>query len=157
MFKCYDLIKNLSGKPPRGTCAPFNQLSATQVDILEELGIEYDNSLSAHDCLPYWYRDGDSWTKVDYNKPAEEWLKPFKYGDKMRNVVEIPCSWYMEDMMPMQFLQNVSNAVSYPIGAKEEPMLIHGRMVGLIHGPWNISGRRDLSISMRITMSLFSR
>jgi hypothetical protein len=27
----------------------------------------------------------------------------------------------------------------------------------LIHGPWNISGRRDLSISMRITMSLFSR
>ena len=130
MFKCYDLIKDLSGKPPRGTCAPFNQLSATQVDILEELGIEYDNSLSAHDCLPYWYRDGDSWTKVDYNKLAEEWLKPFKYGDKMRNVVEIPCSWYMEDMMPMQFLQNVSNAVSLSTGTKEEGMLILGRMVG---------------------------
>jgi hypothetical protein len=114
MIKCYNLIKDLSGKPPRGTCAPFNQLSATQIAIMEELGIEYDNSLAAHDCLPYWYREGDSWTKVDYDKPAEEWLKPFKYGDKTRNIVEIPCSWYMEDMMPMQFLQNVNNAVGLP-------------------------------------------
>lgn len=81
---------------------------------MEELGIEYDNSLAQHDCLPYWYREGDSWTKVDYDKPAEEWLKPFVYGKETRNLVEIPCSWYMEDMMPMQFLQNVSNAVRIP-------------------------------------------
>ncbi|KAF7122791.1 hypothetical protein CNMCM5793_000901 [Aspergillus hiratsukae] len=110
MHKSYDLIKDLSGKAPRGTCAPFNQLSETQVDILEELGIEYDNSMSAHDCLPYWLVDGHSWTKVQYDKPAEEWMKPFVHGTRKRNIVEIPCSWYMEDMMPMQYLQNVGNA-----------------------------------------------
>jgi peptidoglycan/xylan/chitin deacetylase (PgdA/CDA1 family) len=91
--KSFDLIKQLTGKPPRGTCAPFNELSATQAQILEELGVEYDNSLAQHDCLPYWYRDGDSWTKVDYDKPAETWMKPFKYGTKKLNLVEIPCSW----------------------------------------------------------------
>ena len=113
MIKCFDLIKQLQGKPPKGTCAPFNRLSSTQADILEELGVEYDNSLSQHDCLPYWFRDGDSWTKVDYSKPAEEWMKPFKFGTKMRDIVEIPCSWYMEDMMPMQYLANVPNSVSF--------------------------------------------
>jgi hypothetical protein len=109
--KCYNLIKDLCGKAPRGSCAPFNQLSDTQAGILEELGVEYDNSLSAHDCLPYWFVDGHSWTKVQYDKPAEEWMKPFVYGTKARNLVEIPCSWYMEDMMPMQYLENVGNAV----------------------------------------------
>ena len=112
MVKCYNLIKDLQGKPPRGTCAPFNRLSSSQADILEDLGVEYDNSLSQHDCLPYWFRDGDSWTKVDYSKPAEEWMKPFKFGKRMRNIVEIPCSWYMEDMMPMQYLANIPNSVS---------------------------------------------
>lgn len=112
MVKCFDLIKDLQGKPPKGTCAPFNRLSSSQADILEELGVEYDNSLSQHDCIPYWFRDGDSWTKVDYSKPAEEWMKPFKFGEKIRNLVEIPCSWYMEDMMPMQYLSNIPNSVS---------------------------------------------
>jgi len=110
MVKCYNLIKDLQGKPPRGTCAPFNRLSSSQADILEELGVEYDNSLSQHDCIPYWFRDGDSWTKVDYSKPAEEWMKPFEFGTKIRNIVEIPCSWYMEDMMPMQYLANIPNS-----------------------------------------------
>lgn len=150
MVKCYNLIKDLQGKPPRGTCAPFNRLSSSQADILEELGVEYDNSLSQHDCLPYWFRDGDSWTKVDYSKPAEEWMKPFEFGKKMRNVVEIPCSWYMEDMMPMQYLANIPNSVS--IQALIHPSCTKCyRMVGSILARWNTFGRRDSSISTRTT------
>lgn len=29
-----------------------------------------------NDFTPYYVRVGDSWTKIDFNKPAEEWMKP---------------------------------------------------------------------------------
>jgi len=108
--KSYDLIKELTGKAPRGTCAPFNEITQEQIGLFEELGIEYDNSMSHSDCQPYWLRDGDSYTKIDYSKPAEEWMKPFKYGKRISSIVEIGNSWHNEDMLPMQPLLHIPNS-----------------------------------------------
>ncbi|KAJ9104969.1 hypothetical protein QFC19_003766 [Naganishia cerealis] len=46
----------------------------------------------AHDCQPYWLRDQDTWTKIDYKAQAKTWMKPLKKG-KETGMVEIPASW----------------------------------------------------------------
>jgi hypothetical protein len=46
----------------------------------------------AHDCHPYWLRDQDKWTKIDYKAEAKTWMKPLQRG-KETGMVEIPASW----------------------------------------------------------------
>lgn len=47
------------------------------------------NSMSHHDCQPYYLQTGESWTKIDYKKKAEEWMKPLVKGTDT-GLVEIP-------------------------------------------------------------------
>jgi hypothetical protein len=63
--------------------------------LLLSYGIEYDHSMSHHDCQPYYLRTGDSWTKIDYSKKAEEWMKPLVEGQDT-GLVEIPANWYLD-------------------------------------------------------------
>jgi hypothetical protein len=51
--------------------------------------------MSHHDCQPYYLRTGDSWTKIDYKKKAEEWMKPLVAG-RETGLVEIPANWYID-------------------------------------------------------------
>lgn len=51
--------------------------------------------MSHHDCQPYYLRTGDSWTKIDYSKKAEEWMKPLVAGQDT-GLVEIPANWYLD-------------------------------------------------------------
>lgn len=51
--------------------------------------------MSHDDCQPYYLRTGDSWTKVDYKKKAEEWMKPLIAG-RQTGLVEIPANWYID-------------------------------------------------------------
>lgn len=46
----------------------------------------------AHDCQPYWLRDQDTWTKIDYKASAKTWMKPLERGNET-GMVEIPASW----------------------------------------------------------------
>lgn len=46
----------------------------------------------AHDSQPFYTRDQDTWTKIDYSKPAETWMKPLERG-QLTGMVEIPASW----------------------------------------------------------------
>ncbi len=46
----------------------------------------------AHDCQPFWLRDQDTWTKIDYEAAAKTWMKPLVRG-KETGMVEIPASW----------------------------------------------------------------
>lgn len=48
--------------------------------------------MSHEDCQMYWLRTGDTWTKIDYSKKAEEWMKPLVKGQET-GLVEIPGSW----------------------------------------------------------------
>ena len=74
--KCIDLITRISGKPPKGYVAPWWEVSNATIGLLLKHGVVYDHSLSHTDHECYYVRVGDSWTKIDYSKDAEEWMKP---------------------------------------------------------------------------------
>ncbi len=97
--KCYRLLTDFCGKPPRGNVAPWWETSEEGAELLLSYGIEYDHSMSHHDCQMYWLRIGDSWTKIDYTKTATEWMKPLVKG-RPTGLVEIPGSWYIDDLPP---------------------------------------------------------
>jgi hypothetical protein len=65
--------------------------------------------MSHHDCQPYYLRTGDSWTKIDYKKKAEEWMKPLVTGQDT-GLVEIPANWYLDDLPPHMFIKGSPNS-----------------------------------------------
>lgn len=108
--KTYKLLTDFcGGKPPKGSVAPWWETSDEGAELLLSYGIEYDHSMSHHDCQMYWLRIGDTWTKIDYKKKAEEWMKPLIKG-KPTGLVEIPASWYIDDLPPMMFIKNAPNS-----------------------------------------------
>lgn len=107
--KTIGLVEKLSGKYPRGYVAPWWELSPVTIDLLLKKGIKYDHSLMHHDFLPYYVRTGDTWTKIDYSKPASHWMKPLKRGKPTR-MIEIAASWYLDDLPPMMFIKKAPNS-----------------------------------------------
>jgi hypothetical protein len=71
------------------------ETSREGAELLLSYGIEYDHSMSHHDCQPYYLRTGDTWTKIDYEKKAKEWMKPLVAGEQT-GLVEIPANWYLD-------------------------------------------------------------
>jgi peptidoglycan/xylan/chitin deacetylase (PgdA/CDA1 family) len=107
--KTYRLLTDFCGKPPRGTVAPWWETSKEMTELLLEYGIEYDHSMSHHDCQMYWLRTGDTWTKIDYSQDAHTWMKPLERGEET-GLVEIPGNWYIDDLPPMMFIKNSANS-----------------------------------------------
>ncbi|MSO53886.1 MAG: polysaccharide deacetylase [Rhodospirillales bacterium] len=106
---CVELITKLSGKKPRGYVAPWWEFSPNTIDLLLKYGFKYDHSLMHHDHQLYYVRQGDSWTKIDYSKPAKAWMKPLQRG-KLVPLVEISGSWYLDDLPPMMFIKAAPNS-----------------------------------------------
>ncbi|GAQ09412.1 peptidoglycan deacetylase [Aspergillus lentulus] len=107
--KTYRMLTEFCGKPPRGSVAPWWETSKEGAQLLLDYGIEYDHSMSHEDCQAYYLRTGDSWTKIDYSKKAEEWMKPLIPGQET-GLVEIPANWYIDDLPPMMFIKAASNS-----------------------------------------------
>ncbi|KAF7118490.1 hypothetical protein CNMCM5793_008016 [Aspergillus hiratsukae] len=107
--KTYRMLTEFCGKPPRGSVAPWWETSREGAQLLLDYGIEYDHSMSHEDCQAYYLRTGDSWTKIDYSKTAEEWMKPLVAGQET-GIVEIPANWYIDDLPPMMFIKAASNS-----------------------------------------------
>ncbi|BCS02393.1 polysaccharide deacetylase family protein [Aspergillus luchuensis] len=107
--KTYHLLYDFTGKPPRGIVAPWWETSKEMADLLLSYGIEYDHSMSHHDCQMYWLRTGDTWTKIDYSQKAETWMKPLVRGQDT-GLVEIPGNWYIDDLPPMMFIKSAPNS-----------------------------------------------
>ncbi|KAJ6459953.1 polysaccharide deacetylase [Mycena sanguinolenta] len=107
--KTYRMLTEFCGKPPRGSVAPWWETSREGTELLLSYGIEYDHSMSHHDCQMYWLRAGDSWTKIDYSQKAESWMKPLFPGQPT-GLVEIPASWYIDDLPPMMFIKSAPNS-----------------------------------------------
>ncbi len=78
-------------------------------ELLLERGIRYDHSLMHNDFTPYYVRVGDSWTKIDYSRKPSEWMVPLKRG-KETDLIEIPASWYLDDLPPMMFIKKSPNS-----------------------------------------------
>ncbi len=104
-----DLIRAVSGRRPQGYVAPWWEFSAVSHELLLEKGIMYDHSLMHRDHEPYYVRVGDTWTKIDYTKDAEDWMKPLVRG-RETDLIEIPASWYLDDLPPMMFIKKAANS-----------------------------------------------
>ena len=109
MDKCIDLITKLSGKRPTGYVAPWWEFSPVSNELLLKKGIKYDHSLMHKDFTPYYVRVGDTWTKIDFSKKPDEWMKPLIRG-KETDLIEIPANWYLDDLPPMMFIKKAPNS-----------------------------------------------
>ncbi len=109
MDKCIDLITDLSGQAPRGYVAPWWEMSAKTNELLLSKGIKYDHSFMHNDFHPYYLRTGDSWTKIDYSQHPSTWMKPLQRGTES-DLIEIPASWYIDDLPPMMFMKAAPNS-----------------------------------------------
>lgn len=107
--KCIELITGLSGRPPSGHAAPWWELSKATPGLLLERGIRYDHSMMHRDFQCYRLRVGDQWTPIDYALPAREWMKPLVRGTES-TLIEIPVSWYLDDLPPMMFIKKSPNS-----------------------------------------------
>ncbi|XP_006461706.1 hypothetical protein AGABI2DRAFT_193101 [Agaricus bisporus var. bisporus H97] len=97
------------GIPPKGSVAPWWEVSAAGTELLLEKGIEYDHSNMAHDCQAYYLRDEDHWVKIDYTREAATWMKPLQKGNET-GLVCIPGNWYLDDLPPMMFIKSSPNS-----------------------------------------------
>ena len=102
--KSIELITRLAGKPPTGYVAPWWEFSPVTNELLIKKGIKYDHSLMHHDFHPYYVRVGDVWTNIDYARHPDAWMKPLQRGTET-GLVEIPASWYLDDLPPMMFIK----------------------------------------------------
>jgi peptidoglycan/xylan/chitin deacetylase (PgdA/CDA1 family) len=109
LIKCIGLIEEVCGRRPTGYVAPWWEFSNVTNELLLKHGIKYDHSLMHRDFEPYYVRVGDSWTKIDYSKKAEEWMKPLVRGEET-DLIEIPASWYLDDLPPMMFIKAAPNS-----------------------------------------------
>ncbi|GLZ10832.1 hypothetical protein Acsp04_10670 [Actinomadura sp. NBRC 104425] len=107
--RCIELIEGRAGRRPTGYVAPWWEFSPVTNELLLERGIKYDHSLMHRDFEPYYIRVGDSWTKIDYDRPAEEWMRPLERGEETA-LIEIPASWYLDDLPPMMFIKASPNS-----------------------------------------------
>lgn len=107
--RCVELIETRSGRRPTGYVAPWWEFSPVTDELLLERGIKYDHSLMHRDFEPHCVRVGDSWTRIDYGRPASSWMKPLTRGHET-DLVEIPANWYLDDLPPMMFVKASPNS-----------------------------------------------
>ncbi|MDP9433994.1 MAG: polysaccharide deacetylase [Actinomycetota bacterium] len=109
LLRCIDLVEKVSGRRPTGYVAPWWEFSPVTNELLLANGIKYDHSLMHRDFEPYYVRVGDRWTKIDYTQPADTWMTPLVRGEET-DLVEIPASWYLDDLPPMMFIKASPNS-----------------------------------------------
>ena len=114
--KCIALITRLKqGKKPVGYRAPLYQIRETTVQLLQDHDFLYDSSMNAHDSLPYFLVNPFPQQPPhvpDYKKEAKSWMVPTPTFEQPqpgtaeadKALVEIPGSWYTEDMTPVSHL-----------------------------------------------------
>lgn len=107
--KCVELITKLTGKAPRGYVAPWWEFGSKTNELLKQKGILYDHSLMHNDHQPYYVTVGDQWTKIDYSQHPSTWMKPYTQGEET-DLIEIPASWWLDDLPPMMFIKASSNS-----------------------------------------------
>lgn len=103
------LIERFTNKRPTGYVAPWWEFSNVTNELLLKHGIKYDHSLMHRDFECYYVRVGDKWTKIDFSKPPEHWMKPLERGEET-DLIEIPANWYLDDLPPMMFIKKSPNS-----------------------------------------------
>jgi peptidoglycan/xylan/chitin deacetylase (PgdA/CDA1 family) len=87
-------IVKVTGYEPRGNRTPSWDFTTSTVDVLLELGCEYDSSLMATDYTPYYARRGD----------VADPGGPYRFGEPTP-LVELPVSWSLDDYPQFEYLR----------------------------------------------------
>lgn len=119
--KCIAVATKLCGKKPRGYRAPMYTIRETTVKLLRQHEFLYDSSLMHHDSQVYWTPNDPPIKTIDFHKDASSWLHPTELepqhkaypAEGVHPLVEIPCGWYNEDMMPLQYLPHLPQSHGY--------------------------------------------
>lgn len=114
-----ELVEEITGDRPVGHRASWWEFSENTPELLEEHDFLYDSSLMERQFEPGYVRKGDDWTKIEYENDAESWMEPYEYGEET-DVVEIPISWFRDDIPPMQFIKQPNYNAGYA-----SPRMIH--------------------------------
>jgi len=85
-------IERVTGERPTGYRSPSWDLSEHTLDILQELGFDWDSSGMATDYTPYYLREG-------WAAPADDVYDPGTETD----VLELPVSWKRDDYPAFAF------------------------------------------------------
>jgi peptidoglycan-N-acetylglucosamine deacetylase len=107
--RCIELIGKASGRRPTGYVARNWEYSSSTLRLLLKKGIKYDHNLMHRDFEPYYVRDGDQWTAIDYSKHPNKWMKPLVRGKPTR-LICLPGNWRLDDMPPFLFLKRSPNS-----------------------------------------------
>ncbi|OAA60073.1 hypothetical protein ISF_06084 [Cordyceps fumosorosea ARSEF 2679] len=119
LLKCIEVAEKLTGKKPRGYRAPMYTIRESTVKLLREHEFLYDSSLMHHDSQPYFTPADPPVKPIDFSLPASSWLEPSPIAAQgypaagLHPLVELPCGWYNEDMMPMMYLPHLANSMGY--------------------------------------------
>ncbi|MEO3873551.1 polysaccharide deacetylase [Nonomuraea sp. B12E4] len=92
-----DAIRKVTGHDPRGNRTPSWDFTDSTVDVLLELGCEYDSSLMDTDYTPYYARRGDPADPADPDGP-------YRFGEPT-SLVELPVSWSLDDYPQFEYLR----------------------------------------------------
>ena len=106
------LIEKVAGQRPRGYVAPWWEMSERTADLLLDHGFLYDHSQNYSDFVPFYARVGDSWTNINFEKEASDWMKPLVRGREIE-LVEFCGNWYVDDLPPMMFIKQSPNSHGY--------------------------------------------
>lgn len=109
LARSVEIIDKVVGRPPRGYVAPWWEMSESTPSLLRKYGFTYDHSQNLNDFVPFYARVGDSWTKIDFSRPAESWMRPLRRGQEI-DLVEIGANWYVDDLPPMMFIKGSPNS-----------------------------------------------
>lgn len=104
-----EITERTWGRRPRGYVAPWWEVGPQTIELLLDAGIAYDHSMMHHDFQPYYLPEYENWTPIDYEKPASDWMKPLERGPES-GLIEIPASWYLDDLPPMMFIKGSPNS-----------------------------------------------
>jgi len=109
LARSIEVIEKVSGRQPRGYVAPWWEMSERTAALLLEHGFSYDHSQNYNDFIPFYARVGDTWTNIDYNLDAADWMKPLVRGHEV-DLVEFCGNWYVDDLPPMMFIKQSPNS-----------------------------------------------
>lgn len=93
--RAYDIVGDLTGVAPRGNRTPSWDFSPNTLEIMLELGLQYDSSLMSNDHTPFYCRRGDSVSesgRMSFGQPTP--------------LVELPVSWSLDDYPHFEYYLN---------------------------------------------------
>jgi peptidoglycan/xylan/chitin deacetylase (PgdA/CDA1 family) len=100
--RAVDCIYDLTGRKPTGYRSPAWDFSSNTLDILDDIGIEWDSSKMASDFQPHWTYGG-------WSAPEDD---AYDRGEPT-DIVELPVSWQRDDWPPLTFTWSRPHRMGY--------------------------------------------